>query len=203
MFYSNSYLSPLGRHDEAILEMKKAIELDPYSAPVQSFLGRTYLWARHYDDGLAQFLKAIQMFPGFALNQERLSHLYTYQVEFDKAIDEETKARILRGESPRSVLKREDELRGALGRRGPRGYWEKLLEAAHDPDNPPEAYAGSHGLAIIYARLGDKENALRSLEQAYEERQLAMTEIRVEPAFDELRSEPRFRELLHRVKLAP
>lgn len=202
-FYSNSYLSPLGRHDEAVSEMKKAIELDPYSAPIQSFLGRTYLWARRYDDALAQFLKSIQMFPGFAVNQERLSHLYTYQAEIAKAIDEETKARILTGESPRSVLKREDELRGALARRGPRGYWEKLLEVAHDPDNPPEAYTGSYGLAIIYLRLGDKENALRSLEQAYDERQLAMTEIGVEPAFDALRSEPRFRELLHRVKLAP
>jgi adenylate cyclase len=46
LFYSNSYLSPLGRHAEAIAEMQKAIAVDPFSAPMQSFLGRTYIWAR-------------------------------------------------------------------------------------------------------------------------------------------------------------
>jgi len=37
LFRSNSYLSPLGRHEEAIAEMKKAIELDPFSTRIQSF----------------------------------------------------------------------------------------------------------------------------------------------------------------------
>jgi TolB-like protein/DNA-binding winged helix-turn-helix (wHTH) protein/Tfp pilus assembly protein PilF len=202
-FYSNSYLSPLGRHDEAIAEMKKAVELDPFSAPVQSFLGRTYLWARRYDESLAQFEKTVEMFPGFGLNHERLAHLYTYRGDFDKAIAEETKARILTGEDPRAVLKREDGLREALARRGPLGYWEKLLDAAQENDNPPEAYTTSYGVAIIYARLGDKQKALRSLEQAYEEPQLAMTEVGVEPAFDVLRAEPKFQEVLQRVRLAP
>jgi tetratricopeptide (TPR) repeat protein len=74
MFYSNSYLSPLGRHEEAIAEMKKAIAIDPFSAPVQSFLGRTYLWARRYEEALNQFEKCAEMFPGFAINHERLAH---------------------------------------------------------------------------------------------------------------------------------
>jgi tetratricopeptide (TPR) repeat protein len=62
LFYSNSCLSPLGRHDEAIAEMKKAIELDPFSPRIQSFLGRTYIWARRYDDALAHLQKTTQMF---------------------------------------------------------------------------------------------------------------------------------------------
>jgi hypothetical protein len=93
---------------------------------------------------------------------------------------------------------------GVIARTSAMQYnWEKLLDAAQDDDNPPEAYTTSYGVAIIYARLGDKENALRSLEQAYEERQLAMTEVGVEPAFDALRVEPRFQEVLQRVRLAP
>ena len=105
LFYSNSYLSPLGRHDEAIAEMAKAISVDPFSPPIQSFLGRTYLWARRYDEALAQFNKCAEMFPGFAIDHERLAHLYTYPGKFDNAISEETKARLLAGEDPKSVLK--------------------------------------------------------------------------------------------------
>ena len=139
------------------------------------------------------------MFPSFAIDHQRLAHLYTYRGEFDKAIAEETQTRILAGEDPRSVVKLEDVLRKAFASRGPRGYWEKLLELSKRNDNPPEAYTAHDGLAILYVRLGEKEKALHALEQAYDERQLHMTEIGIEPAFDMLRSEPRFQDLAHRI----
>jgi TolB-like protein len=203
LFYSNSYLSPLGRHPEAIAEMRSAIKLDPFSPPVQSFLIRSYLWARRYDDALAQFQKCNQMFPGFALNHERVAHLYTYMGKFEAAIPEETKARLLAGEDPKSAVKKEDELRQAWQAEGATGYWKKLLEFANLPENPPEAYATPYGMAILYARLGDKDQALAWLEKAYDQRELAMTEIGIEPALDSLRSDPRFQNLLRRVGLLP
>ncbi|HKW33352.1 MAG TPA: winged helix-turn-helix domain-containing protein [Candidatus Acidoferrum sp.] len=199
LFYSNSYLSPLGRHNEAIAEMKTAIALDPFSLRIQSFLGRTYVWARRYDDALVQLQKVTQMFPNLAIEHERLAHLYTYRGEYDKAIAEESRARIIAGENPGSVLRLEQSLRSSFAARGPRGYWEKMLELSHRSDNPPEAYTTHDGLAIIYVRLGDKDKALQALEQAYKERQLHMTEIGIEPAFDALRSEPRFQKLLDRI----
>jgi TolB-like protein/DNA-binding winged helix-turn-helix (wHTH) protein len=201
-FYSNSFLSPFGRHDEAIAEMREAMRLDPLSIPIQSFFGRTLLWARRYNEALAQFQKAQQMAPDFAGDHERLSHLYTYLGNLDAAIQEESKARLLSGEDPRYVVKIEDALRKSLAARGPRGYWEKVLQFSRSDPNPPEAYVGSYGRAILYARLGDKDLAIASLQKAYEERQIFMTEIGVEPAFDPLRSDPRFQSLLHRVGLA-
>lgn len=201
-FYSNSYLSPLGRHEEAITEMKKAIELDPFSAVTQSFLGRTYLWARHYEDALNQFKKCADMFPGFAINQERLAHLYTYSGRFEEAIGAETKARLLSGEDPKSVLQKEDALRQALKEGGSQGYWKKVLELSQSAENPPEAYRGAYGTAILFVRLSDKQNALEVLEKAFGARELAMTEIGIEPALDPLRGETRFQNLLRRVGLA-
>jgi TolB-like protein/DNA-binding winged helix-turn-helix (wHTH) protein len=201
LFYSNSYLSPLGRHEEAIAEMKRAIEIDPFSAPVQSFLGRTYLWARRYDEALSQFKKCAEMFPGFAIDHERLAHLYTYTGKFEEAIAEETKARLLNGEDARSVLKKEDALRKALEAGGTQGYWKKVLELSQSEESPPEAYKGPYGVAIIYARMGEKEKALDDLGKALDEHVLAMTEIGVEPAFDPLRREARFQRLLRRVGL--
>jgi TolB-like protein/DNA-binding winged helix-turn-helix (wHTH) protein len=203
LFYSNSLLSPLGRHDEAIAEMKIAIRLDPLSAPVDSFLGRTYLWARRYNDALAHLQNSVQRFPNFALGHVRLSHLYTYIDRFDDAIAEETKARLLSGQDAHDAIKLEDGLRSALASRGKRGYWEKVLEFSQMGGNAPEAYNTSYGMAILYARLGENDKALESLERAYTEHQVAMSEIAIEPAFDPLRSDDRFRGLLSRVGLTP
>jgi hypothetical protein len=99
------------------------------------------------------------------------------------------------------VRSREEALRKSLAAQGAHGYWQTLLANAATGPNPPEAYDDSYGLAIIYARLGEKEKAIDSLESAYAERKIAMSEIGVEPAFDALRSDPRFRLLLRRVGL--
>lgn len=201
LFYSNSYLSPLGRHEEAIAEMKKAIVIDPFSGPTQSFLGRTYLWARRYDEALSQFSKCAKMFPGMAINHERLAHLYTYSGKFDEAIREEINARLMSGEDPKRATKKEAELRKALKEGGPQGYWRKVLEFSRTEENPPEAYEGPYGAGIVYTRLGEKQKALDALEQALKEHALAMTEIGVEPAFDSLRGEARFQDILRGVGL--
>ena len=199
LFYSNSYLSPFGRHEEAIVEMKKAMELDPLSTPIQSFAGRTFTWARQYDDALAQFQKVNQLDPNFAVNHERLAQLYALLARFDDAIAEETKARMLAGEKPQSVLEKMNLLRGALATRGAQGYWEGELRLALGEPNPPEAYVRPYGLAMIYGRLGDKDKAFANLEIAYGDRDTQMTELAIEPQFDPLRSDPRFVSLLQRM----
>ena len=201
VFYSNSYLSPHGRHAEAIDEMQKAIAIDPFSAPVESFLGRTYIWSREYDKAMAQFRKCAEMFPGFAIDHERMAQLHAFAGRFDDAIAEDTKARLLSGEDQKSVLQKEAELRRAWTTGGPLGYWNKVLEFTQRPDNPPETYGSPFGTSILYAQLGEKDRALECLEKAYEQRSLFMMEIAVEPAFDSLRPDPRFQDLLHRVGL--
>ena len=200
-FYSNSYLSPLGRHAEAIEEMHKAIALDPFSAPVQSFLGRTYIWARQFDRALAQFRKSAELFPGFAIDHERMAQLYAFLGRSADAISEDTKARMFSGEDAKSALKKENALERALTADGSPGYWKKMLELTQMTDNPPETYQSPFGAAILYAHLGQKTKALDSLENAYRQRSLAMTEIAIEPAFDSIRGEPRFQDLLRRVRL--
>ena len=54
-------------------------------------------------------------------------------------------------------------------------------------------------LAVVHAGLGDKDEALKWLEKAYEERSYRMVYLAVDPAFNLLRNDPRFDRLLNRV----
>jgi hypothetical protein len=49
--------------------------------------------------------------------------------------------------------------------------------------------------------LGEKEQALDQLEEAYQARDGYLVWLKAETTFDPLRSDPRFQELLHRVGL--
>lgn len=201
LFYSNSFLSPQGRHDEAIAEMKTAIALDPLSFPIQSFLGRTLLWAGRTDEALAQFAKANQISPNSALGHVRLAHAYSYLARYEDAIAEEEKARILAGEGPEATVAKGQQLRDAFRQRGAQGYWEQQLQFAKLHENPPESYVGSYGLAILYTQLADREKAMTALNQAFMEHDLRLTEIGLEPLFNSLRTDPSFIDFENRVGL--
>jgi TolB-like protein/DNA-binding winged helix-turn-helix (wHTH) protein/Tfp pilus assembly protein PilF len=200
--YSNSYLTPLGRHEEAIAEIKKAIELDPLFPPFQSFLGRTYMIARRYDDALRQLKKSEEMNPNVAINYVRLAHLFARLRRYPDAIAAETQARVLSREDIETARKHGLALTKAFQSDGARGYWQKELEFSREKQNPPEAYVTPYGRAIIYSELGDKENAIEELKKAYAERDLYMIELADTAEFDFLRQEPRFKILLQSTGLA-
>jgi TolB-like protein/DNA-binding winged helix-turn-helix (wHTH) protein len=201
-FYSNSFLSPHRRHQQAIKEMQTAIALDPLSAPLQSFLIRTYTWARRYDDAQIQFEKTNEVAPNFAVLHERAAHLFASTGDLRKAIEEDAEARLLSGEQPEQVIAKKNLQLNTVTKTGALGYWKTQLALSRDKSNPPEAYTTSFGLAVIYAQLGEKDSALSSLEQAFDQRDVHLTEVNVEPAFDGLRSDSRFRSLQLRVHLA-
>ena len=54
-------------------------------------------------------------------------------------------------------------------------------------------------IALVYASLGDKDQAFECLEKAYEERNAWLVALRVDPMFDPLRSDPRFQDLVRRM----
>jgi len=202
LFYSNSFLSPHGRHQEAIDEMQKAIALDPFSIPLQAFLVRTYTWARRYDDARSQFERTNEVAPNFAVLHERAAHLFAGSGDFKQAVEEDAHARMLNGEQAEQVIAGRDLQLKAVAERGGQGYWQMQLKLSQEQPKPPEGYVTPFGLAVIYARLGNKELALTSLEQAFERRDVQLTEMDVEPAFDGLRADPRFQMLLRRIHLA-
>src|SRR2546421_567274 len=58
-------------------------------------------------------------------------------------------------------------------------------------------------MAVLYARLGDKEMAFAWLEKALDERDPSVVRLKIEPVYDGLRSDPRYAKLLERMNLTP
>ena len=56
----------MGRHAEAIAELKRAQELDPLSLIVQTDLGFAYFFAGQYDAAFSQYQKVLAANPSFA-----------------------------------------------------------------------------------------------------------------------------------------
>jgi hypothetical protein len=62
--------------------------------------------------------------------------------------------------------------------------------------------ANAYTIAGVYATLGDKDEALRILEKAVEERQFLVM-LKVDPPFENLHSDPRWQALLRRLNFPP
>ncbi len=58
-------------------------------------------------------------------------------------------------------------------------------------------------IVILYARLGEKDQAFEWLEKGYEQHYPDMAFVKVSPWWDNLRSDPRYQDLLRRMNFPP
>ena len=203
LFYAGGYLTPMGRHDDAIAEMKKALELDPLSSPLNNMMGSTYLWAGDYEKSLQQFQRTIGLDPTFPLAHFFFADLLTQMGSYEEAIREKERGELLLGADPSAAAAEAAEFQKALHVGGPHGYWQKNLDLtllAHQQAGT--RYFEAIAVAGAYARAGDKGSALKWLEKSYEAREgQAITLVRWLPDFTSLREDPGFADLLGRMGL--
>src|SRR5450432_3993367 len=200
------YLSLVGRNDEAILEMEKAKELDPFSIIINTELGCPYLYSRRYGRAIEYFTQAVEMDSTFPFAHFALAEAYDRTGRFNEALAEHEKAIDLAhrgqafdlagGDAPRAWYAMTGPLQNAYGAlRGPI-YWQGRLESEKKLYQQGDATAT--GLADIYSILGDKEQALAWLAKAYEESDDFLVFINIQPQFDKLHSDSRFQALVNK-----
>ena len=191
-------LSARGRFNEGLAEIKRALELDPFSPAENNNVGWHLHMARRDDEAIPQFRKTMAIDPTFVRVHYYLGLAYEQKKMYGEAISQFEKWVTLAEGNPSSQA----ALAQAYAVAGRRLEARKLTNELEDLKK--DKYVSSYELAVIYVGLGETDQALRSLQQAYEERDGWLAGwVKVDPRLDSLRSEPRFRELLRRLGHTP
>ena len=196
-WYAIFNLQIMGRFDEAISEMERAQELDPLSSIINANLGKTYFNARRYDQAIEQWRKTIDMDPGFFVTHHYLGSAYAMKGSHQEALAEYQKARQLNNDDPH-VLALIGRLLAVSGQKA-----EALKTLGQLKEISQRRYVPAYSIALVYAGLNEKEQALNWLDKGYQARAVDMTYLNYDPLLDNLRSDPRFVDLLRRVGLTP
>jgi tetratricopeptide (TPR) repeat protein len=189
----STFLSALGRHNEALNEARRAQELDPVFLSGLQSVGIVLFFARRYDEAIEQFNKVIAMDPDFAV------YIWLALTYIEKGMVEEALAAADKyAELISSGLAM--AIQGYVyARAGKRSEAQRIAEQL--VQYARQRYVPASVVALIYAGLGETDLALEWCEKAYEQRDPQMFRVKVIPPLDPLRSEPRFIAVLKKMGL--
>jgi TolB-like protein/DNA-binding winged helix-turn-helix (wHTH) protein/Tfp pilus assembly protein PilF len=191
LWYAEDYLTHLGETKEAIIEVKKAQEIEPLSPIIGSIVAETFYFARDYDHAIEEAKKVLEIEPNFLPAIERLGWAYEQKGMLPEAISEFQRACDLSDGS--------DEMRTQLAhayavsgnRPEARRILSDLLQKAR------AHYVSPYFFAVIYTALGQKAVALTWLDKTYQEHDVPP--VIVEPRFDPLRAEPAYAAMVRKL----
>jgi serine/threonine-protein kinase len=187
-------LAARGRHEDAAREAREAQVLDPVAAIITAGVSWMDHLSRDFEGAVAEAHKALELEPDFPIAHHRLGLALAELRRYEEAIRAlEAAARSRRTPGAVAALGHVSALSGDAA--AARAALAELERAARTE------YVSAYHFALIHIGLGEKAEALRFLEKAYEEGAWTVTFANVEPALDPLRQEPRFRELVRRLGL--
>ncbi len=191
-WYSVS-LAAKGMFTEAEAQARLAMENDPLSPSVASNAAWAISLSGNPDRAIEILKKAVEIDPNFARTRLRLGRAYEQKQMYDTAILELEQAVKVSGGEPCYI--------GSLGHAyavaGKTGLAKKLLHELEGRTG--QKYVPSYAIALIYSGLGDKDNAMKWLERAYDDRSTGMAFLRTDPELSGLHSDSRFEDLSRRI----
>jgi tetratricopeptide (TPR) repeat protein len=192
-WYAQSGLASQGHFEEAIAEMRRALELDPLSVIINADVGSVYTSAGRYKEAIEQLRKTLTMEPDFYYARWNLGQALELKGDLQAAKTEYEKA-IALSDDPLS--------RALLGHLCAKmGQKEKAREVLADLRRPrPDIYVTPYNFALVYIGLGETDNALRELNNTYQDRDgYSVAFINTDPMLDPLRGDPRFQALAQKI----
>jgi TolB-like protein/Tfp pilus assembly protein PilF len=183
------YLGLMGRGEEAIAQAKRAVELDPLEPGEYVGLAAAYYLNHDYDQAQKELQKFHEMAPNSGPNWfDAITNVELGK--YKEAIAEFKKMGVL----PATL----GHLGNAYARAGmtaeARNCLREILE-----DLKKDSSVGTYEVAMIYASLGDKDQAFEWLDKAYERHDKGLAFLKVDPPFEPLHSDPRFEKSLRRM----
>jgi TolB-like protein/Tfp pilus assembly protein PilF len=194
--YGLDYLAAMGKADEVVAELQRAVELEPLSMLNNSVLTSAYIYDRKYDQALVQARSTYDLEPNFGLARAWLGFALIANGKYDEAISAVGQM------SPESPFGWQSGvvLAHAYAKQGKRAEAEQQISRLRDLAKT--RYLRPYYLAAIYAALGDKDKAFAQLEESFSERDCFLGRIAIDPDMDPLRDDPRFKSLMKRMNLS-
>jgi TolB-like protein/DNA-binding winged helix-turn-helix (wHTH) protein len=189
-------LMVLGRPQKSIQEIRAARALDPLSLSTLDAAVFNPYFRRQYDEALVQTHAALELYPNAPLLHVVLSNIFVQQGRYQLAGEETLMAEEFWGAPPQRIA----DLKAANEGSGLKGLWRKRIELNKKLTGTPSFSA--FDIASDCAAVGDKDQALHWLEEAYRVRDTQLIAVGLDPVFDTLRSDPRFIELANRIGIA-
>jgi tetratricopeptide (TPR) repeat protein len=188
------YLAAMGRLDEAVSEARRAQTLDALSPIVNTDLGWCLLYAGRGSEAVDQFRKTLEIDPKYVSARWGLGASYAQQRAFKDAVAELKQAVTLSEGSPL--------VSGHLGYVYGLGGMPTDAKSSLAELNTLSArqYVPSTALALVYAGLGDKAQALEWLGRAVDEHDFSLVFLNVAPWFESLRGEPGYEPLRRKLQ---
>ena len=142
-------LSVESRHDQALAESKRALELDPLSLIINASYGHRLYWARRYDEASAQLSHpTLELDPNFPTTHWYLGLVYAQQKKFPAAIRELQTAENLFHDENTLVLGGLGYAHGASGNTAQAHAILRRLER-----RPRDEYVDPYAFALVYVGL--------------------------------------------------
>ena len=193
-FFYAHMLSNLGRHDEAISEIRRARQLEPASLITNAVEGQILFFAGDVAGSEEALRRAIDLDNNFWLSHLFLTRLYLKRGQPAEAVLSAQRAAELSGGSAEAVATEAF----AFASDGKRREAQKLLDEL--TERAKQRYVPSYAVAQVHLALGDKAKAFELLEKALNDREALMVFLKVEPKWDAIRNDPRFITLLERMR---
>ncbi len=185
------FLDAVGRTQDAVTHMRRALDLDPLSFIMNRRLGATLYLARDYDAALAQLNRAAEMEDRHGSVDYHLTLVYEQKGMHDQAVDSDLAG--LREDHPQVDAA---ALRSTYQQHGWQPYWRARTQALLSL--PADSCTG-YQVGVDDLRGNDLPHAFDSFNRAVDQHCFNMALIRVDPLLDPVRHDPRYATLLTRV----
>jgi len=189
--YAN-YLSALGRHAEAFATSERARALDPLSLLIQANNGMYFFLGREYDRAIEVERKALELDAKCYTCRTYLAIALAQSRRLPEALKEARLVRLPEA-NPLDVATATTAIAAAGQRAEAEASLRRLLQLGK------QRWVCPYELGTIYLALGDKEQALRELENAYDAHSICMVWLKDDPRLDPLRSQARFHVIFNRM----
>jgi len=190
-------LEPLARLAEARAELETALELDPLSPVVLTYLGQSLMFERQYDRAIERLQEAAEIDPEYWFPKFILFGTNVFRGRLDQSVQIGEQAVAALGPNP-IVLGAVGGVSAMCGRRDRAQEILRQIEIIG-----ATRYVSPLSIAWIHMGLQDANATMDWLEKAVEEREPQIMHFAVKPLYDGLRTHPRFQALIRRMGLEP